>query len=406
MTTVLILLDDPAQAADLAPQARGLGERVDAVIITDDPAHTDPVGPGTVSAGTVEAAGACGVGRLYVTRHELLASYSPDAWAAVVAELVDRIRPEGVLATAGTRPAEVLAHTAARLGAPLATHCVHIDDGAQLDDSAHVGHAGFPDTGGTGRGAGTETWRITRTRSGGVLLEDADLTAPVRMATVAPGCTVSGARHPDEPADSRACEVVDVVPELSPGDARVRLVERTEGERGLSLSAAPVVVSGGRGVGSAEGFAALEELADALGGVVGCSRVATSNGWRPHRDQVGLTGTKVAPELYIACGISGATQHWVGCMDSTVILAVNTDPEAPMMQRATYSVVGDVHEVLPAILAELGRRRAGGSSAATTPDAATPDSATPEPAVPDTSAPDASSQGSADAVSGLPARGT
>src|SRR5690606_28160751 len=121
---------------------------------------------------------------------------------------------------------------------------------------------------------------------------------------------------------------------------------------------AGVVVSGGRGVGSAEGYRVLEELAELLGGAVGCSRVATNNGWRPHSDQVGLTGTKVAPKLYIACGISGATQHWVGCMDAKAILAINTDPDAPMVTRSTYSVIGDLHEVLPAVIAEIRARNA------------------------------------------------
>jgi electron transfer flavoprotein alpha subunit len=126
----------------------------------------------------------------------------------------------------------------------------------------------------------------------------------------------------------------------------------------MTLATAPVVVAGGRGVGSAEGYAVLEELAGLLGGVVGCSRVATNNGWRPHSDQVGLTGTRISPDLYIACGISGATQHWVGCMNARSILAVNTDPEAPMVTRATWAVIGDVHTVLPAVVAEL-RERSG-----------------------------------------------
>ncbi len=128
---------------------------------------------------------------------------------------------------------------------------------------------------------------------------------------------------------------------------------------GVSLATAPVVVSGGRGIGSAEGFAVLEELAGLLGGAVGCSRVATNNGWRPHSDQVGQTGTKIAPELYIAAGISGATQHWAGCMGSKTILAINTDPEAPMVTRADYAVIGDAQQVLRAVVDEL-RARGGG----------------------------------------------
>jgi electron transfer flavoprotein alpha subunit len=116
---------------------------------------------------------------------------------------------------------------------------------------------------------------------------------------------------------------------------------------------------GGRGVGSADGFAALEELAGLIGGAVGCSRVATNNGWRPHSDQVGQTGTRIAPDLYIACGISGAIQHWVGCMNAKNILAINTDREAPMVTRADYAVLADLHSVLDAVIAEVRARRDG-----------------------------------------------
>jgi len=126
---------------------------------------------------------------------------------------------------------------------------------------------------------------------------------------------------------------------------------------GVSLATSTVVVGGGRGVGSAEGFAPLEVLAELLGGVVGCSRAVTNNGWRSHSDQVGQTGTRIAPDLYLACGISGAIQHWVGAMASRKILAINTDPEANMVSKADYAVIGDLHEVVPAISVEIQRRR-------------------------------------------------
>ncbi|MYK74484.1 MAG: electron transfer flavoprotein subunit alpha/FixB family protein, partial [Acidimicrobiaceae bacterium] len=116
-------------------------------------------------------------------------------------------------------------------------------------------------------------------------------------------------------------------------------------------------VGGGRGVGSAEGFAPLEELAALLGGRVGCSRAVTNNGWRPHSDQVGQTGTRIAPEIYIASGISGAIQHWVGAMGSKHILAINIDPEANMVVKADWAVIGDLHQVIPAMNAEIRRRR-------------------------------------------------
>jgi electron transfer flavoprotein alpha subunit len=129
--------------------------------------------------------------------------------------------------------------------------------------------------------------------------------------------------------------------------------------KGISLAEAKVVISGGRGVGSADGFAILEELAGLLNAAVGCSRVVTMAGWRPHTDQVGQTGTKVSPDLYIACGISGATQHIAGCKGAKKILAINSDAEAPILNNADYAVIGDLTEIVPAITAELKRERSG-----------------------------------------------
>jgi electron transfer flavoprotein alpha subunit len=127
----------------------------------------------------------------------------------------------------------------------------------------------------------------------------------------------------------------------------------------VNLADARFVVSCGRGAGSPEGFAPAEELAALLGGAVGCSRAVTIAGWRSHTDQVGQTGTKIAPEVYLACGISGATQHMAGCKGAKRIIAVNVDPEAPIIANADYAVIGDLHEVIPAITAELRRAGAG-----------------------------------------------
>jgi len=149
------------------------------------------------------------------------------------------------------------------------------------------------------------------------------------------------------------------VQELASGpDMTVRVQERvgTDGG-GVSLADASVVVSGGRGVGSTEGFAVIEELAELLGGAVGCSRAVTMAGWRPHTDQVGQTGTKIAPEIYIACGISGATQHMAGAKGAKKLLAINPDAEASIFASADYGVIGDLHEVVPAISAEIRKAR-------------------------------------------------
>jgi electron transfer flavoprotein alpha subunit len=124
----------------------------------------------------------------------------------------------------------------------------------------------------------------------------------------------------------------------------------------FTVATARVVVGGGRGVGGPDGFAPLEELAELLGGVVGVSRVVTSEGWRPHRQQVGQTGTKITPELYLACGISGAIQHIAGCGGAKHIIAINTDAGAPILAHADYAVIGDLHQVIPALVEALRAR--------------------------------------------------
>ena len=310
-----LLVDTALEALTLA---RGLaaahGEPVEAVVL------------GTAGHDLTATLRDHGVARLHVAEHELLDDYAPEAWAAALAALLDTLEPTGLVASGTERGNEVLARLAAIRDLPLATSCIDI--------------------------SGDGTWELTRLRWGGILYEESRLSAAVNLATVAPHAVSSS------PVATPVDTVVDEhAPELAPGLARTRVVDRVSKGGGVTLTTAPVVVSGGRGVGSAEGFAVLEELAELVGGAVGCSRVATSNGWRPHSDQVGQTGSRVAPDLYVACGISGATQHWVGCMNAKRILAINTDPEAPMVTRAHYAVIGDVHEVLPAVVAEVRQRK-------------------------------------------------
>ena len=195
---------------------------------------------------------------------------------------------------------------------------------------------------------------VTRLRWGGSLLEEARLHSPRPLVTVAPHTV---------PADDGPQPPTIEVGSPALGDLVVRVsdhIKPTNG--GISLADAKVIVSGGRGVGSKEGFAIIEDLAGLLGAAVGCSRAVTSAGWRPHSDQVGQTGTKVAPEVYIACGISGATQHMAGLKGAKRILAINSDPQAPLMLNADYTVTGDLKEIVPAISAEIRRARAGRTS--------------------------------------------
>jgi electron transfer flavoprotein alpha subunit len=249
-------------------------------------------------------------------------AYAPGAWAAAIVQLVEEHSPDAVIAAASDRGQEAMAHAAARLDLPLAANCVSAQPGEQPG----------------------EPWQVVRQRWGGSLLEEATLTGAVKLLTVAQHVVEAAEPVPVEP----------FTPELSEADLAVRVVRREEPPPGtVSLTDARVVVGGGRGVGSAEGFAVLQELADLLGGAVGGSRVVTNLGWRAHADQVGQTGARIAPDLYIACGISGAIQHIVGCKGAKKILAINKDPHAPMLARSDYAVVGDLHEVVPAVIKEL-----------------------------------------------------
>lgn len=239
-------------------------------------------------------------------------AYQPAAWAkALAAEPADTI-----VAAGNDRGNELLAHVAAILDQPFAANVTALDGDV-----------------------------VTRIRWGGSLLEHARLQGTPKILTVAP--------HTQAASPAVAAETLH-----APDDGSPAVVERIEeASGGVSLRDAKVVVSGGRGVGSSEGFSIIEELAELLGGAVGCSRVVTSAGWRPHTDQVGQTGTKISADLYVACGISGATQHIAGCKGAKTILAINDDPEAPILTHADYAVIGDLHEVVPAISAELRRVR-------------------------------------------------
>ena len=287
-----------------------------------------------VAAVTVGAAGdglaatlaEYGAAAVHQIHHDELTDYAPAAWGDAVAQLVESTGATAVLAIGSERGNEVMAQVAAVLDLPVVVNCIEI---------------------GTG-----DAWEMTRVRWGGSLHERARLEAPIKLATLA--------RHTTEPVTADAPgagTVIEFVPDLGPEAAVTRIVDRVTTEEGVTLATAPVVIAGGRGVGSEEGFAPLEELAELLGGAVGCSRVVTNNGWRNHKFQVGQTGTVVAPEVYIGCGISGAIQHWVGMMASKNVIAINTDPDAPMVTKADYAVIGDLHEVVPALIAEIKRRR-------------------------------------------------
>jgi electron transfer flavoprotein alpha subunit len=241
--------------------------------------------------------------------------YAPAAWAEAVAGAADGA--SAIVAAGSERGNEVLAHVAARLDQPFAANVTRIDGDV-----------------------------VTRMRWGGSLLEEARIHGSPLILSVAPHVHA---------ADELTADVETL---QAPAGNHPQVVDHVDtATGGVSLAEAKIVVSGGRGVGSAEGFAIIEELAGLLGGAVGCSRVVTSAGWLPHTNQVGQTGTKVSPDLYVACGISGATQHIAGCKGAKKILAINSDSEAPILASADYAVIGDLHEIVPAISAELRKAR-------------------------------------------------
>jgi len=315
MNTLVLIDHDRGEVAETTWQALGFTRS-----LTDDPVAV-VIGDGADRV--VGPLGEHGVRRAITVSHPGLTDYAPEAWADALAAIVDAKQPEVVLGAGSERGNEVLAHLAAILDIAFAANVTEVS---------------------------TESWELVRVRWGGSLLERAVLTSQLKLMSVAPHTHAAGQPNPVD------CEVETFETEIAEEAFRTRVVERVKLAEGTTLATASVVVAGGRGVGSADAFGPLDELAELLGGAVGCSRVVTNSGWRPHSDQVGQTGTRVAPDLYIACGISGAIQHWVGMMASKNILAINTDPEAPMVTKADWAVIGDLHEVVPAIVSEAKQR--------------------------------------------------
>ena len=287
--------------------------------------------------------GALGVADAYVIDSPEFTAYAPVAWARALSGLATDISATAVIAPSSDRASELMAHLAAITGLPMAANCV------------------------SAAWAANSECRLVRQRWAGSLLEDATLDADMALLTVAteavaPAPEPPGSPAPEAPGSSPAPEapvapsVHIVKPVPDDGDLVVRATESVSRGTGISLATARVVVGGGRGVGGPGGFAPLEELAGLLGAAVGVSRVVTSQGWRPHTQQVGQTGTRITPELYLACGISGAIQHMAGCLGAKHIVAINTDPGAPIISRAEYAVIGDLNEVIPALIAEIRKR--------------------------------------------------
>ena len=269
-----------------------------------------------------------GADRVYLAQDPVLAHYRTGPYTDVLAGLINQHKPEIVLISATPQGRDLAPRVAARLSAGLTADCT----GLEIDE-------------------GERLLVQTRPAFGGNLMATIVCRhARPQMATVRPG--VMRALEPDP---ARQGEIVAVPVHLDERAMVTRIVEivHQEEDGHVNLQDAQVIVSGGRGLGKPENFALIRELADVLGGAVGASRAAVDAGWIPAYHQVGQTGRTVQPKLYIACGISGAVQHLAGMASSEVIVAINKDPHAPILDIATYAVVGDLFEILPALTRTL-----------------------------------------------------
>ncbi|MGD8491100.1 MAG: electron transfer flavoprotein subunit alpha/FixB family protein, partial [Anaerolineae bacterium] len=259
----------------------------------------------------------------YVAEDESLATYSGEGYTSTLAALVEEVEPAIVLIGATAMGKDLAPRLAARLGVGLASECIAFE----LDGDRLV---------------------ATRPIFAGKALAKVRLAGDPQIATLRPN--VLAAPEPDEGATA-TIETVSV----AGGEIRARVVDIVgAGEGEIDVAEADIIVSGGRGVGDPEGFAPVRSLARTLGAAVGASRAAVDAGWIEHAHQVGQTGKTVTPNLYIACGISGAIQHLAGMKTAKAIVAVNTDPEAPIFKVANYGIVGDLFEVLPLLEKEFG----------------------------------------------------
>jgi len=318
MAEVLVLVDHvdgevKKVTLELLTAARALGEPAAVV-----------VGPTGSAAKAKQALAAHGAAKVYVAEGDAATSFLVTPKVDVLAALAQQVSPAAVLVPAGAEGREVSARLAVRLGSGLIYDAVGINADGSVDQSIFGGAFSIK----------------SRSAKG----------APV--ISVRPGAVEA------EPAEGAAAEETVEIPVTDPAkSARITGVEPIVGGDRPELTEASIVVSGGRGVGSAEKFDVVEKLADSLGAAVGASRAAVDSGYYPAQFQVGQTGKTVSPQLYIALGISGAIQHRAGMQTSKTIIAVNKDPEAPIFEIADFGVVGDLFSVAPQLTEAVEKRK-------------------------------------------------
>ncbi|GII87388.1 electron transfer flavoprotein subunit alpha [Sphaerisporangium siamense] len=280
-------------------------------------------GPGYSEAAKARLA-EYGADKIYVAGAQDIADHVVAPKAELLARLVSSASPAAVLVAATAEGKEVAGRLAIKTDSGVLTDAVGLSDGLVAEQSIF---------------------------GGGVNVKS-KVVKGTPIVAVRPNSTA-----PEASAGAAAEEQVEV--ELSDAAKAARVVERVAQDKGArpELTEAAIVVSGGRGVGSAENFAIIEKLADALGAAVGASRAATDAGWYPHQFQVGQTGKTVSPQLYIAAGISGAIQHRAGMQTAKTIVAINKDPEAPIFELADFGIVGDLHQIVPNLTEEVQKRK-------------------------------------------------
>ena len=288
------------------------------------------VGCGVDSA--VEEAATHGADKVVVVDGPEFQQYSTDAYAGALSHVIEKYGPASVLIGATPNGRDLAPRVSCRLDTGLTADCTGLD----VDEAT-----------------GCVAW--TRPAFGGNLM--AVIMCPdhrPEMGTVRPGVF----KKP-EPTERKA-EIIREDYHFPADKIRVHTLEIIQEAAGelVDLEGADIIVSGGRGIGSPEGFQVLQELCDALGATLGCSRAAVDAGWISHSHQVGQTGKTVGPKLYIACGISGAIQHLAGMSGSDYIVAINKDADAPIFGVADFGIVGNLFEVVPALTAEIKKRKA------------------------------------------------